>query len=400
MTTILNGSLERFREEVRQFVVEKVPASLKRKARTEQFSLDAEEQKLFGRLLYEQGGWSCPSWPREWGGPGWSYQKQYLFERELALGYAPRLSQFGPLMLGPALIEYGTEDQKRQHLPGILKSEILWCQGYSEPNSGSDLASLRCHAEREGDEYIINGTKIWTSDAHFSDWLFGLFRTDSSGKKQYGITVLLLNLKTPGIEVQPIIKFNGVHDLNQTVFTNVRVPIENRLGEENQGWSVAKFILGNERFGTADVSRTRAMLGRLKEVAATQLDSGVALLENSGFAEAIAQVEIELEALDSTEQRYLFGPDGPDALGAEASMLKIRGTEIQQQVTELTMSALGYYAQPDVPEQLDDGFNEKMVGPWETGYAARSYFGYRAASIYSGTNEIQRNIIAKAVLGL
>ena len=400
MNAIDSPELERFRAEVRHFVREELPEHLRTKSRTERFSLGSEDQKLFLRMLYDKGGWSCPGWPREWGGPGWSYPQQYVFERELSLSYAPRINQFGSCMLAPALMEFGTEQQKNRYLPQILKGETLWCQGYSEPSAGSDLASLKCRAERIGDEYVINGTKIWTSDAHFSDCLFGLFRTDSSGKKQFGITVLLLDLNTPGVEVHPIIKFDGQHELNQTFFTDVRVPIENRVGEENDGWTIAKHILGNERFGTAEVSRSTAMLERLKEIAARELTNGGPLIDNDDFAEVVAHAELELQALEFTEQRYLFGPGGPDAMGPEASLLKVRGTEIQQRISELTMHALAYYAQPSVPEQLEHGFNDDFVGSWETGYAARSYFALRAASIYSGTNEIQKNIIAKTVLGL
>jgi len=400
MNETISPELEAFRDEVRQFVREQLPEHLRTKSRTERFSLGADDQKLFLRMLYEQGGWSCPGWPREWGGPGWSYPRQYVFERELSLGYAPRINQFGSCMLAPALMKFGTDAQKQHHLPQILKGETLWCQGYSEPNAGSDLASLKCRAERVGDEYIINGTKLWTSDAHFSDWLFGLFRTDSSGKKQFGITVLLVDLKTPGVEVQPIIKFDGQHELNQTFFSDVRVPVENCVGEENDGWTIAKHILGNERFGTAEVSRSTAMLGRLKEIAAREVANGAPLGENGDFADDVAHAGLELQALEYTEQRYLFGPGGPDAMGPEASLLKVRGTEIQQRIAELTMHALAYYAQPSVPEQLEHGFNDELIGSWETGYSARSYFALRAASIYSGSNEIQKNIIAKAVLGL
>ena len=400
MTSEFSPELDDFRTRVRHFVREELPEHLRFKSRTERFSLGADDQKQFLGLLYEQGGWSCPGWPKQWGGPGWSYQQQYIFERELSTGYAPRINQFGACMLAPALMEFGTDEQKHHYLPQILKGEVLWCQGYSEPNAGSDLASLKCRAERVGDEYVINGTKIWTSDAHFSDWLFGLFRTDTAGKKQHGITVILVDLKTPGVEVRPIIKFDGMHELNQTIFTDVRVPIANRVGEENQGWTIAKHILGNERFGTAEVSRSTAMLHRLKDIASRERAGEQSLLENRDFAEAIARSEIELQALESTEQRYLFGPGGPDAMGPEASLLKVRGTEIQQRIAELTMSALAYLAQPSVPEQLAYGFNDDLVGTWETGYAARSYFALRAASIYSGSNEIQKNIIAKAVLGL
>ena len=399
METNYPPELETFRDEVRDFV-RGLPEHLRIKTRSERYSLGAEDQKLFTRLLYQQGGWSCPGWPKEWGGPGWSYPQQYIFERELALGDAPRINQFGSSMLAPALMEFGTKAQKQRFLPPVAKGEVLWCQGYSEPNAGSDLASLKCRATRDGDEYVINGSKIWTSDAHFSDWLFGLFRTDSSGKKQFGITVLLVDLKTPGIEIRPIVKFDGLHELNQTTFTDVRVPVEQRIGEENEGWTIAKHILGNERFGTAEVSRSVASLERLKQIAAIERQDGHPLIENEDFGASIAQTEIELLALEATEKRFLFGPGGPDAMGPEASLLKIRGTVIQQRVAELTMEAMAYYAHPSVPEQLEPGYNDELVGAWEAGYVSRSYFALRATSIYSGSNEIQKNIIAKAVLGL
>ena len=241
---------------------------------------------------------------------------------------------------------------------------------------------------------------MWTSDGHHADWMFGLFRTDNSGKKQHGITVLLVDMRTPGIELRPILTFDGGHETNQTFFDDVRVPVGNRLGEEHLGWTVAKYILGLERFGTAEVSRSQSSLARLKRIAQDQPSSGGRLVDDEDFADAIAEVELELRALELTEQRFLFGPGGPDAMGAEASMLKIRGTEVQQRITELTAEALGYYAQAHVPEQLTEGYNEEPVGPTPAGYAARSYFNMRKTSIYSGSNEIQKNIIAKAVLGL
>jgi len=392
--------LNEFRAEVRRFVEEKVPATYIRQTRNEKAALDPAEQKAWTRLLYEQGGWSCPSWPVENGGPGWSYEQQYVFDQELAACGAPRVSAFGAGMLGPALIEFGTPRQKEIFLSAILKGEVLLCQGYSEPNAGSDLASLQCKAVLDGDEYVINGTKIWTTDAHFADWMFGLFRTASSGKKQHGITVLLLDMSTPGIEVKPIITFEGGHEVNQTFFTDVRVPTANRLGDHDKGWGVAKHILGNERFGTADVSRSRVSLDRLKAFAASEINGATPLLETRGFADELAEVEMDLIALETTEQRYLFGEGGPDAMGPEASMLKIRGTEVQQYISELLVEALGYYGLADVPEQLEEGFNGVPVGPPQTGYAANVYFNLRKTSIYSGSNEIMKNIIAKAVLGL
>ena len=392
--------LDPFRAEVRRFVEEKLPADYVRRTRNEETILGSEEQRRYLKLLYQQGGWSCPNWPTEHGGPGWSYAQQYAFDHELSACDAPRINVYGCGMLGPALIEFGTNEQKQRFLPPILKGETLWCQGYSEPGSGSDLASLQCKAVLDGDEYVINGTKIWTSDGHFADWMFGLFRTDNSGKKQHGITVLMLDMSTPGIEVRPIITFDGAHEVNQTFFTDVRVPAANRLGEQDKGWGVAKHILGNERFGTAEVARSRTSLERLKQLAASDVGGAEPLLKTRGFADDLTEVEIDLMALESTEQRYLFGEGGPDALGPEASMLKIRGTQVQQQISELLVEALGYYAIAEVPEQLEEGFNGIPVGPNEAGYAANSYFNYRKTSIYSGSNEIQKNIISKAVLGL
>ena len=387
------------REEVRAFCRDEVPEEFKHKVRHEG-EIEGEDTRRWVRLLYRKGGWSAPGWSRQMGGPGWTYEQQYVFERELALNDAPRIPVFGAGMIGPAIIEFGTREMQEKFLPAILKGDILWCQGYSEPNAGSDLASLQTSAVRDGDHYVLNGTKMWTSEGHFADWMFGLFRTDSSGRKQQGITVLLVDMKTPGIELRPICTFDGGQEVNQTFFDDARVPVANRLGEEDRGWSVAKYILGLERFGTAEVSRSRASFGRLKRIARGEASSGGRLIEERDFADAMAQVELELRALELTEQRFLFGPGGPDAMGAEASMLKIRGTEVQQRITELTVEALGYYAHPWVPEQLAEGYNETPVGPAPAGYAARSYFNMRKTSIYSGSNEIQKNIIAKAVLGL
>ena len=392
--------LESFREQVRRFVEDKVPTRLRERTGHEDFNLNNADQKEYVRLLNDQGGWSCPSWPTEYGGPGWSHEQQYVFERELALHDAPRVPLFGANMLGQALLEFGGDEQKAYFLPKIISGEIIWCQGYSESNAGSDLASLQCRAVREGDEYVINGSKLWTSDGHNADWMFGLFRTDNTGKKQFGITVLLLPMSSPGLELKPILTFDGGHETNATFFTDVRVPVANRLGEENQGWTVAKHILGNERFGTAEVSRTTASLVRLKELAATQTNGREPLIEDETFAQAIVAAEVDLTALEATETGFLFGPGGPDAMGPEASMLKIQGTIVQQRVLELTMEALGYYGLAQVREQLDPGHNEEQVGPEATGYAALTYFNLRKTSIYSGSNEIQKNIIAKAVLGL
>ncbi len=399
MDLSFSPEIEAFRQEVRTFIRENLPADVKRMAEQEQHELEREDQMRWHRILHEKG-WSMPSWPVEYGGPGWNYEQQYVFEQELAANGAPRMIPFSCDMIGPTIIEFGTEDQKKRLLPDIRSGEVWWCQGYSEPNAGSDLASLQCKAVLEGDHYVINGQKTWTSTGHKADLMFGLFRTDSSGKRQYGITFLLLDMNTPGITLTPILTFEGGHEVNQTFFDNVRVPVENRIGEENEGWTIAKYLLGLERLNIAEVSRTRAMIGRLKSISRAEQRSGQPLIEDREFSERIAEMEIDLRALELTEQRFLFSGAGADELGAEASILKIRGTEIQQKATEMAVEALAYYAQPYVPEQLTEGYNEEMVGEEATGYAALSYFNLRKTSIYGGTNEIQRNIVAKAVLGL
>ena len=391
--------LEAFRQEVRAFIRAELPEDVKREVEREVFELEREDQMRWHRILYDKG-WTCPGWPKEYGGPGWSLEQQYIFEQELAANSAPRLTPFGWDMLGPTIIEFGTEEQKRRHLPGILSGEVWWCQGFSEPNAGSDLAALKCKAVRDGDHYVVNGLKTWTSTGHKADWMFGLFRTDSSGKRQEGITFLLFDLKGPGVSMTPLFTFDGGHEINQTFFTDVRVPAENRIGEENKGWTIAKFLLGLERLGIAEVSRSKAMLGRLKTLARQQVRGDRPLIEEQGFADRIAELEIELRAIELTEQRFLFGGAGAEELGPEASILKLRGTATQQAITELTMEALGYYAHAYLPGRTAPGHNAPDVGPEAAGYASQTYFNFRKTSIYGGTNEIQRNIVAKAVLGL
>lgn len=399
MDLTFGAEAEAFREEVRSFIRTNLPDTIRRQVAEERMDLPAEDQRLWHRKLFERG-WACPSWPVEHGGTGWTDQQQYIFEREIALADAPRFLIYGVQMLGPTIIAYGTEAQKERFLPGILTGDVMWCQGFSEPNAGSDLAALQCRAERDGDDYVVNGSKIWTSEGHISDWMFGVFRTDSSGKKQHGITFLMLDMKTPGLTVQPILTFDGGHEVNQVFFDDVRVPAGNRLGEEDQGWAIAKYLLGLERFGTAEISRSLKSLERLKALAAETPDGGGTLAGDTAFMDAVAEAEIDLRALEITEQRFLFGPGGPDALGPEASMLKVRGTEIQQRILELTLQALGPYGQLLVEEAPSEGRNEPAPVPEATRHAARAYFNYRKTSIYSGSNEIQKNIIAKAVLGL
>jgi alkylation response protein AidB-like acyl-CoA dehydrogenase len=391
--------IEAFRAEVRAFLRERLPADIRRLVAAERMDLPREAQQRWHKILYAKG-WSCPSWPREYGGTGWSDAQHYVFEREVALADAPRPMLYGVSMLGPTIIAHGTEDQKRRFLPGIVSGDVFWCQGFSEPNAGSDLASLSCRAVRDGDHYVIDGTKTWTSEAHIADWLFGLFRTDSSGKKQHGITFLMLDLRSPGVSVHPLLTFEGTHEVNQVFFAGVRVPVDQRLGEEHEGWAIAKYLLSLERFGTAEVSRSLASLGRLKALAAAPMAGSRPLLADERFAAAVAEAEIALRAVEVTELRFLFGPGGADALGAEASMLKIRGTEVQGRILELTHQALGPYALAD-GLAADDGTDHRPpFAPAAAAHAARAHFNFRKTAIYSGSNEIQKNIIAKAVLGL
>ncbi len=395
-----SAEIERFREDVRQFIRSNLPDDIRRLTATEQMDLPRELQVRWHRILHARGGWGCPSWPVEHGGPGWSDEQQYVFERELALADAPRPMIYGVSMLGPTIMAFGTDEQKRRILPAIARGEVFWCQGFSEPNAGSDLAALRCRADRDGNEYVINGSKIWTSEAHHADRLFGLFRTDRSGKKQHGITFLLVDLRADGVHVSPIQTFDGGREVNEVFFDDVRVAQADRVGEENGGWTVAKYLLGLERFGTAEVSRSMRSLERLQALAADQRANGRPLADDPMFARRMAEVEIELRALEITEQRFLFGPGGADALGPEASMLKIRGTEVQQRILALTLDGLGYQGHVDQPESAEAGANVAAVGPPIAAVAARNYFNYRKTSIYSGSNEIQKNIVAKAVLDL
>ena len=394
-----SADAEKFRAEVRAFIAAELPPEIRVAVSGDRMDLPSALQRRWQRILAEKG-WGAPNWPREYGGTGWTDEQYYIFERELALMDAPRIASFGLQMLGPTLIEFGTEEQKKRFLPGTLNGEILWCQGYSEPNSGSDLASLRTRAVREGDSYVLNGSKIWTTDAHHADWMFGLFRTDTSGRKQEGISFMVLDMKSPGLTVRPIIMFEGTHEVNQVFFDNVRVPADQRVGEEGKGWGIAKFLLGLERFGTAEVSRTLASIARLKRLAARVPAGEGMLLDDPDFSAQLADAEIELRALELTELRFLFAPGGADALGAEASMLKIRGTEIQQTVFGLTVEALGLYAQA-APGADTGGMPAEIAADIARGGgASRVHFNFRKTSIYAGSNEIQKNIIAKAVLGL
>jgi alkylation response protein AidB-like acyl-CoA dehydrogenase len=385
---------EAFRKEVRDFIAENLPPSLKGKRRSEMS--EKEEFLAWHKILYKRG-WVAPHWPKEYGGTGWNVTQRYIFNEECARAETPIILPFGVAMVAPVIFTYGNDEQKKKYLPRILSGEDWWCQGYSEPGAGSDLASLKTRAVREGDHYIVNGQKTWTTLAQYADWIFCLVRTQSEVKSQEGITFLLIDMKTPGITVKPIIVLDGAHEVNEVFFDDVKVPVENRVGQENKGWTYAKFLLVNERSGIAGVARSKKAISRLKEIAGAETVDGAPLMNTDEFARKVAELEIDLTALEFTELRTLAEEAKGHMAGPESSILKIKGTEIQQRITELTVEAIGYYAYPDA-----NGFgdNEYPVGPDYAVGQSGHYFNMRKASIYGGSNEIQRNIIAKAVLGL
>ena len=385
---------ETFRKEVRAFVAEAKP-KLPDSDPTDSANRSREDMLAWHKLLYAKG-WVAPLWPKEYGGTGWNVTQRYIFNEETANAGMPGTLPFGLNMVAPVIFTYGNDEQKKKFLPRILSGEDWWCQGYSEPGAGSDLASLRTRAVREGDYYIVNGQKTWTTLAQYADWIFCLVRTDVDVKQQEGITFLLIDMKTPGITVKPIIVLDGAQEVNEVFFDDVKVPVVNRVGEENKGWTYAKFLLVNERSGIAGVARSKKAVERLKEIARAELIDGSPLIEDEDFARKVADLEIDLAALEFTELRTLAAESKGRMAGPESSILKIRGTEIQQRITELTLEAIGYFA---FPNELALGPNE-FIGPdYALGQAGR-YFNTRKTSIYGGSNEIQRNIIAKAVLGL
>ena len=382
-----------FRDEVRTFIAEHYPQEMR--VANPETDLTKEQSLLWHRILHKKG-WIAPLWPKEYGGPGWSIIQRYLWEQETSLaGTLPPLA-FSITMVGPVIYTFGNEAQKQKFLPRILSGDDWWCQGYSEPGSGSDLASVRCKAVRDGDHYVVNGHKTWTTLAQHADWIFCLVRTDPTAKPQSGISFLLIDMKTPGISVRPIITIDGSHEINDVFFEDVRVPAENLIGEENKGWTYAKFLLGNERTSMAQTGRSKRYLKKLKQIAAVEIraDDPVA----SDVARDIARVEIDLMALEATEFRMISQMERGKDPGAAASLLKIRGTEIMQRVRDLTHRAIGNYGMALREHPASD--NIFMPGPDYAHTVTEKYLNTRKLSIYGGSNEIQRNIIAKAVLGL
>ena len=387
-----------FREEVRAFIRDNLPNDIAELV-SRGHALSKHDIQRWQRILYDQG-WAAPAWPEEFGGPGWNATQRYIFDEVMAEFDTPETVPFGMLMVGPLIFTFGTQAQKDRFLPKILTGEEWWCQGYSEPDSGSDLASLQVKAERDGEHYVVNGTKTWNSLAHMADWVFCLVRTSNEGKQQEGISFLLIDMNTPSIEPKPIISIDGAHHLNMTYYTDVRVPVENRIGEENKGWTYAKFLLGHERNSIAEVGLSKQRLRRLKEIAAEEQTGGGKLADDSTFSGKVADAEISLTTLEYLNLRFLAKEAAGRPIGPEVSMLKIKGTELRQKLTELTIEALGYYALPFEPEQLTDGWYEPPIGPDYAAAQMPQYLYSRAATIYGGSNEIQRNIIAKMVLGL
>jgi alkylation response protein AidB-like acyl-CoA dehydrogenase len=377
-----------FRVEVRSFVSENLPQHIHHKVMNG-VHLTRDDHVLWQRTLHRRG-WGGPGWPKEFGGPGWTPTEQYIFEEECAAGGAPRLISFGLKMIAPVLMAFGNPAQQQRYLPKIMAAEEWWCQGYSEPGAGSDLASVKTRAVRQGNDYIVNGQKTWTTLGQYADWIFCLVRTDLEAKAQRGISFLLIDMKSPGITVRPIITLDGAHEVNEVWLEDVVVPVENLVGEENKGWTYAKFLLGHERTNIAGIGIAKRELARLKRIAAVE-----GRLDDPLFAARVAQVEIDLMALEITNLRVLASETRAEsekkAPGPEASILKIKGTEIQQAISELMMQAVGAYALP---------FGQQDVGPDYAANLGAGYCNLRKLSIFGGSNEIQKNIIAQMIMGL
>jgi len=389
-----------FRDEVREFLETDYPEDIRRK-QDEAIELSRDDMIRWQKVLYRRG-WFAVNWPVEYGGTGWTPVQKYIFANELAAANTPAIVPFGVKMVAPIVYTFGNDEQKQRFLPDILDSTTWWCQGYSEPGSGSDLASLKTRADRDGDHYVINGTKTWTTLGQYADWIFCLVRTSSDvARRQEGISFILVDMKTPGVAVNPIITIEGDHEVNEVHFENVRVPVGNLVGEEGKGWTYGKVLLQHERTNIAGVANSQYRLRKLKEAAAKPMHGADPLLQDGAFRRKIAKLEIELKALEYTELRTLASVKVGQSPGPESSFLKIRGTELQQAMDALMVEAAGYYALPYVPTQYDLDFPEdERVGSGIETISSLRYFNNRKASIYGGSNEIQKNIVAKHVLRL
>ncbi|MEL6373702.1 MAG: pimeloyl-CoA dehydrogenase large subunit [Pseudomonadota bacterium] len=392
-----------FRDEVRQFIRDNLPDAIRADLRQGMSSHAGRDDLITWTRILNKKGWAVPHWPAPWGGTDWTPVQHYIFYDEIMQAPAPMPLSFGTSMVGPVIIQFGNEEQKKRYLPRIANLDDWWCQGFSEPGAGSDLASLKTSAVRDGDHYIVNGQKTWTTLGQYANMIFCLVRTNPDApKKQMGISFLLIDMEaSDGITVRPIQTIDGGHEVNEVFFDNVRVPVENLVGEENKGWDYAKFLLGNERVGIARVGVSKERIRRIKDLAALETDGGVPLIESARFREKVAAIEVDLKALELTQMRVVArernGDGRPDPA---SSILKIKGSEIQQATTDLLMEVVGPYALPYADEAEEIGHNEPPIMPDYAASAAPRYFNWRKISIYGGTNEIQKNIIAKAVLGL
>jgi acyl-CoA dehydrogenase len=391
---------EAFRAEVRAFLESHLSEDLREPVRRQTSVFPEKDVALrWQRLLHRERGWAAPAWPEEFGGPGWNATRRYIFDQECARAGAPALIPLGTRMLAPVLFRYGTPEQQQRFLPPMLAGEHYWCQGYSEPGSGSDLAGLQTRAVRDGDDYIVDGTKIWTTHAHYADHIFALVRTSTEGRPQAGISFLLIDMDSPGISVRPIVTIAGEHEVNQVFLEGVRVPVTNRVGPENEGWTVAKYLLEYERGGGVAPSLTQGLAG-LKCVAEEVEVDGTPLLRQPEFAARVSQLEIGIRALEFVELRTLSRLERGDSPGPESSLQKNASVELEQTLDTLMLEAAHYYAMPHHPRLRQEDGNAATVGPPELEPAVGRYLNSRAASIFGGSREVQKNIIARAVLGL
>jgi alkylation response protein AidB-like acyl-CoA dehydrogenase len=387
-----------FRSEVRTWVRANLPKAISEKVRLGH-ELSKAELQQWGQILGAKG-WLVPAWTKQFGGPGWNAVQRHLFDEECALAHAPGIVPFGPVMVAPVIMAFGSPEQQQRHLPGIASANVWWCQGYSEPGSGSDLASLKTRAIREGDHYVVNGQKTWTTLGQHADWIFCLVRTSTEGKQQTGISFLLIDMKTPGVTVRPIITIDGSHEVNEVWFDDVKVPVENLVGEENKGWTYAKYLLAHERTNIARINQSKRQLERLKIIAKQELSNGKPLFEDVRFKDDIARLEVDILALEMMVLRVLSSEQKGKTELDVAGLLKIRGSEIQQRYTELMMQAAGPYALPMMREAMAAGWQGDAVGADYCASLAGTYFNYRKTTIYGGSNEVQRNIIAQQLLGV
>ncbi len=385
-----------FRDEVRAFLRDELPAEIAERVRLDT-DLTKDDMERWHAILNAKG-WLAQNWPKEYGGAEWSAVQRHIWDTEAAAAHAPRIVPFGLSMLGPVLQKFGSKEQQDYWLPRILDGSDWWCQGYSEPGAGSDLASLKTKAERDGDHYIVNGQKTWTTLGQFANMIFCLVRTDPEAKQQEGISFLLIDMDTPGVEVRPIILLDGTHEVNEVWFTDVKVPVENLVGEENKGWTYAKYLLTHERTGLGGVGFSEAGLATVKRIAKAANHNGKPLIQNPHFAARLARVEIDLRAMSTTNLRIISKAAAGEAPGLEASMLKVKGTIIRQEINDLARRAVGPYAMPFASEAVE-GANDTVPDPFDVGPVAGQYFNNRKLSIFGGSNEIQRGIIAKTVMG-